>query len=383
MSRKRQNGSVIGIQRIYYDAVMNTGTHDLQTVYDSFSGAPTNREGYNLGIGTAIFSGMTFTNVGQESRNGPTQATANSWYTSSVYSTQYASLINFSVTNGYQSFDIPAGTYTVTVDGACGGSMSNSPITGWNHFQGPSYKHARGARCSFTLAVTSNMTLTMVVGSKGANSTTTLLNPGGGGGSFLVKGTYDEVVSANNTNLGSVELIAAAGGGGGYNGPAGGSNNYTAGEGQSTQTNTSTNSGANGSAGNGAAAATNLNNSGGGAGFLTNVAGGTTNGFGTTANGINSCYGFLCGAVGGAHNLTSSSHHGGFGGGGAGSAQTSVDEDKGGGGGYSGGGYGFDAYNFANGGGSIIQSSGTDWSTSGASITRGGGQQINVIIVFA
>jgi len=51
MGRKHQNGGVVGQKRIYYDGV-NTGVHDMQTVYDSFSGAPTNREGYNFGIGT-------------------------------------------------------------------------------------------------------------------------------------------------------------------------------------------------------------------------------------------------------------------------------------------------------------------------------------------
>lgn len=51
MGRKHQNGGVIGQKRIYYDGV-NTGVHDMQTVYDSFSGTPTNREGFNLGVGT-------------------------------------------------------------------------------------------------------------------------------------------------------------------------------------------------------------------------------------------------------------------------------------------------------------------------------------------
>jgi len=51
MGRKHQNGGVVGQKRIYYDG-MNTGVHDMQTVYDSFSGSPTNREGYNRGLGT-------------------------------------------------------------------------------------------------------------------------------------------------------------------------------------------------------------------------------------------------------------------------------------------------------------------------------------------
>jgi hypothetical protein len=51
MGRKHQNGGVVGKKRIYYDGA-NTGVHDMQTIYDSFSGAPTNREGYNKGIGT-------------------------------------------------------------------------------------------------------------------------------------------------------------------------------------------------------------------------------------------------------------------------------------------------------------------------------------------
>ena len=59
-----------------------------------------------------------------------------------------------------------------------------------------------------------------------------------------------------------------------------------------------------------------------------------------------------------------------------------VDEDKGGVVGYSGGAYAFDAYNFGNGGGSVTFNNGLNWSTSGANITRGGGQSLNGQIIF-
>lgn len=52
MSRVTQNGGVRGKSRQYYDAGNMTGIHDMQAVYDSFSGSPTNREGYHQGNGT-------------------------------------------------------------------------------------------------------------------------------------------------------------------------------------------------------------------------------------------------------------------------------------------------------------------------------------------
>lgn len=59
MGRKHQNGGVVGQRRIYYDG-KNTGVHDMQTVYDSFSGTPTNREGFNRGFGYVLGNDIQF-----------------------------------------------------------------------------------------------------------------------------------------------------------------------------------------------------------------------------------------------------------------------------------------------------------------------------------
>ena len=322
------------------------------------------------------FTGMTFNHCNQTGRNGPVFSTCDTYYTANN-NTEYSSLTNFAVSFGYQSFDIPAGTYSVTMDGACGGSTSNTSITGWNAFATGSRRHARGARATFTLTVTSGLTLTMVIGQKGGDSTSSLHNPGGGGGTFLVAGTYAQVSAGTPTD----ELICAVGGAGGYNGPQGGSNNYTSAEGQTTTSGVSA-SGTAGTNGNGGNASTFAANSSGGAGYFTNSSSGTVDGFGATSFQLYA-WGFRNGAVGAQHAATDYSSRGGFGGGGGGSTSSGRDEDKGGGGGYSGGGYAFDAYNFGGGGGSIINSSGTGWSTSGGSLTRGGGAGLNGQIIFS
>ena len=376
-----QTSGAISLNDIHVEAGGTTQTQvsindsDVRALISASSGA---QMAFSDFYGMPItFSGMTFNNCGQSGRNGPNFTTCDNYYTSTNNS-EYSELTNFAVNNGYQSFSIPTGTYTVTMDGACGGSTSGSGISGWNSFYaGNSRRHARGARATFTLTITTELTLTMVCGQKGGDSSSTRHNPGGGGGTFLVAGTYAQIV-----NFQSAQLICAVGGGGGYNGPQGGTNNYLGGEGQSSQTNVNANSGSNGSAGNGAASATFSANSGGGAGFNTNSGSGTTNRFGTTNYyGLEST-GFNNGAIGGQHAQTDYNSRGGFGGGGGGSTSSGVDEDKGGGGGYSGGAYAFDAYNFGNGGGSITNASGLNWSTSSATITRGGGQSLNGQIIF-
>ena len=60
MARKHQNGGVVGEPRMYSGSGNQTGVYDMQTVYDHFSGAPTNREGYNNGSGTTFAKDVTF-----------------------------------------------------------------------------------------------------------------------------------------------------------------------------------------------------------------------------------------------------------------------------------------------------------------------------------
>ncbi len=60
MARKHQNGGVMGQIRNYSGGGNQTGVYDTQTVYDHFSGAPTNREGYNRGFGTSFGADIKF-----------------------------------------------------------------------------------------------------------------------------------------------------------------------------------------------------------------------------------------------------------------------------------------------------------------------------------
>lgn len=89
MSRVRQNGCYRGTKskadatgNFYYDLIpTNTGVFDTQTIYDSFSGAPTNREGYNLGYGTV--SGIppgTYDFFNTTTTNGTTTPNMNNIY---------------------------------------------------------------------------------------------------------------------------------------------------------------------------------------------------------------------------------------------------------------------------------------------------------------
>ena len=329
------------------------------------------------------FTGMTFNHCNQTGRNGPSFSTCDTYYTANN-NAEYSALTNFAVSNGYQSFDIPAGTYSVTMDGACGGSTSNTQNSsnggsGWNFFQGSGRKHARGARATFTLTVNSGLTLTMVIGQVGGNSGTgSSRNPGGGGGTFLTVGTYAQISAGTPTD----DLICAVGGGGGYVGDYGGTTNNFDGEGQNNSNGATTqyNGGTNGNG----SQSSSTNNSSGGAGYLTNASNGTTNGFGSTTI-TTAAFGFRNGAVGARHSSSTNglTAQGGFGGGGGGSAATSRDEDKGGGGGYSGGSLSFDSYQFGGGGGSIIRYNGTGWSVTSGNITRGGGVGLNGQIIFS
>ena len=79
MGRKHQNAGVVGKKRIYADG-LNTGVHDLQTVYDSFSGTPTNREGFNRGAGYVLSSPTFVTSFNSGVLpGGAGQSNFNSW----------------------------------------------------------------------------------------------------------------------------------------------------------------------------------------------------------------------------------------------------------------------------------------------------------------
>jgi hypothetical protein len=301
--------------------------------------------------------------TGTDLRNGPRGVTASSYSALPIgwgVASQY----------GYQQFTTTGGgDFIFSLEGARGGTSganaaSGDAITGWNHFTAngaapTGRRHTRGAFIEGTLTMTDGDVITILVGQRGADDPSNGQNPGGGGGTFVTLGTITDVINASDT------LLFAAGGGGGYSGD-GGSDNYTAGEGQITEAGATTGATQGGSGGNGGASATSLNNSGSGGGYFTNSSSGTTTNWNATVSSGNSqiAYGFRKGGVGAFHGNDDA---GGFGGGGAGSAQTGVDDDKGGAGGYSGGAYAFDANAFGGGGGSYIIGS-----ASSTTATRGG-----------
>ncbi len=222
----------------------------------------------------------------------------------------------FSYTGAIQSFTIPPGVTSITVEakGAQGGGSGG-----------------QGAMMTGTFTVTPGQSLQILVGGLGGNGGS--YGSGGGGGSFVVA-------------PGNVLLIAAGGGGGtGHNNNGVGaaySNGTTAANGNAGG---DVNGGVGGTAGNGGALG-NCNscgvngNAGGGGGFLTNGAG-LAPAFGGLSFGNGGAGGILNGGYGGGGGSTNNSQYdcgvGGMGGGG--------------GGGYSGGGGGGGNCNMPGGGG--------------------------------
>lgn len=353
MSRKRQNGSVLGKKRIYYDA-MNTGVHDMQTVYDSFSGAPTNREGYNFGFGTTqglyTFTSFTFTRAGGTGQFG--QSLANILASSDYDTGTYPWLANtafFSMASvtGVQLWTVPeSGSYTIQARGAPGGSVGTTLYTG-----------GIGANIQGTFNLIQGDKLEILVGHPGGNRSGTTGGASGGGGSFVVK--------ENGTTTSDILVIAGGGGGAEFwsgrntsdHGGSGQLSTITGGAGgDSTQTVGSYGQAAPGSGG-GARARGGANGyggggsvAGGGGGFFDR--GGTGNQTASVGVSNSQCgYGYLTGtgytaslrSTGGRGGGSGwqSTNVGGFGGGGG--CQTTSGYG-GGGGGYSGGGGG----NFGN-----------------------------------
>lgn len=72
-------GTLQGGARLPYDG-LNTGVQDMQSYYDSFSGTPTNREGFNKGLGYQLMS-PTFVNTFNSGiiSGGTSQSNYNSW----------------------------------------------------------------------------------------------------------------------------------------------------------------------------------------------------------------------------------------------------------------------------------------------------------------
>ena len=217
----------------------------------------------------------------------------------------------FTATGQVQSFVVPAGVTSVTIDaaGAAGGAATD---LGTQTAAGGS-----GARLVASFAVTPGETLSVVVGAGGGSNVVS--DSGGGGGASYVYRT------ATASGL----LLAAAGGGGAFETVAGG-------DGQVGAAQAGGGFGVPGAAGSGG------NGGGGGTGYCNTGAGGgglLTDG-GDGFNDVN-CGGVPVGggkalANGSAGGTAASGSNGGFGGGGGGGSSAG----GGGGGGYNGGGGG-------------------------------------------
>ncbi len=135
----------------------------------------------------------TFTPAGATGRLGPTQAQVNSAYLATNLN---GLVVTTTPTSGIQTFTIPAGVTSVTIEamGAQGGSVSGTAFVG-----------GLGARMKGTFAVVPGNILNIVVGQFGLPQTNGNCNGGGGGG-----GSFVYLTAA------AQPMIAAGGGGGAH-----------------------------------------------------------------------------------------------------------------------------------------------------------------------
>lgn len=252
-----------------------------------------------------------------------------------LISSVFAQSQTFTYSGSIQTFTVPVGVFSLTVDarGAQGGSSSGQP-------------GGLGARMLGVVSVTPGQSIQILVGQQGFAGT----SGGGGGGSFVVA-------------PGNVPLVVAGGGGGGYySSYSAGSVNMAGSIGTSGMNGyhgmNGTIEGLGGINGNGGASGNTYTADGsGGGGFFTNGGNGSPSQGGLAF--INGGAGGIGGGSGG---------RGGFGGGGGGDWSSWT--GGGGGGGYSGGGGGV-YYGLGGGGGSFISGTTT---TATAGFQSGNGQ---------
>jgi len=238
----------------------------------------------------------TFTNCGEEGKNGPSQGDCNTAYSGT-------NLEGFvTVSGGIQQWEVPSnGTYTIIAYGAQGGGSVGG----------------KGAKISGEFNLTAGTVLKILVGQKGL---TVNKEASGGGGTFVT-------VSPHNTNA-SI-LVVAGGGGGSWD-------NYASSDGQTGESGNAgccgTSKGQGGTNGNGGGGQGTCA-SDGGAGFFTN-----NNVLIHCGNGAErEALAYVNGGRGG-QNYWCSGAVGGFGGGGGTARCAGSTYTGGGGGGYSGGG---------------------------------------------
>lgn len=311
-------------------ATINCGSTAVLTV----SGSSGNYAWYTVSTGgTAIGTNATFTT--------PTLTASTTYFAEAVSGTSGGST-TLSYTGSIQTFTVPAGVTSITIDGrgAQGGTSGSNP-------------GGLGARMVGTFAVTPGQVLQILVGQQGGTGTQ---QGGGGGGTF--------VVASGNTPL----LVAGGGGGGHYA-------SYTTG----VSTNMNGTTGTAGMAGyngnNGVVAGAGGANGSGGFTSTSYPTGGGSGGGGFNTNGVNgnaSTGGaaYVNGGTAGQGAGFPNGGHGGYGGGGG--ADWANWTGGGGGGGYSGGGAG--VYYGCGGGGGSYNAGSAQSNTSG--FQTGNGQVI-------
>ncbi len=287
-----------------------------------------------------------------------TSASAGNFAVSPVNTTTYyaesfapgssTSTLTASYTGSLQSFTVPAGVTSLTIDarGAQGGNGGGN-----------------GAKITGVFTVTPGDVLNILVGQMGSFSSNS--NGGGGGGSFVWK-------------VSGTVLYVAAGGGGGFSGnggaPGGVGNSSTL----TTNSSGGAGNGAGGINGNGGiggiyiSSATYAGGAGGGAGWLTNGLAGTGIGAYNSTGGFSPANGGAGGV--GFNPCQTQSVIGGYGGGGGGGGCSG---SSGGGGGYNGGGGGnsWSGSAWGSGGGGGSFNGGTNQSNT-AGFQTGDGQVI-------
>ncbi len=251
----------------------------------------------------------------------------------------------FDYTGSLQTFTVPAGVISVTIDarGAQGGSVTTTcAATG-----------GLGARMVGDVAVTPGETLSILVGQQGLTNGS---DAGGGGGTYVVR-------------AGNVPLVVAGGGGGATNNITSCGANRNGLDATITTSGTASGNGlvAGGVNGNGGGAST--GSGGGGGGFLTDGVAGT----GLAGNNGKA---YVNGGAGGTGN---DNDFGGYGGGGAG---WFTGGNGGGGGGYSGGGTS-GSQPFTGGGGGGSYNAGTNQVNTAGFQTGNGQVIISWVVVLA
>ena len=255
------------------------------------------------------------------------------------------------------------GTYTITADGAQGGSSTR--------FHASTIAGGLGAEVSGTFALTAGETIRIAVGQVGGNThqtsagqTTNSYGGGGGGG-----GTWVELINGSQTTI----LEVAGGGGGSSNGA--GTSDYAGGG-------ASTGDAGDGSGGKVVHAGGYPGGAGGGAtgnggyGYYSNVG----PSYGKAGKGLTT--GLSGGAAGTGFASSGVSGKGGFGGGGGGSAYHNGTAEAGAGGGFTGGNvgsFGGPVVTQALGGSSYIGGTGTTGTSETAGITTTDGNGLVLI----